>query len=82
MTKSQKIHIFDLEIPLTTWGKCTLLLQLLYRQNLLPECHIYEMEHGDEYFIRGNAVGKTEEEITTNIWLMVERWERCGNMFN
>lgn len=68
-------------MPLNTWGKATLLLNLLYRQGLLPECTIYGIdETGGEYEVNGIRVGSTEEQVTTGIWLMVESYAAEGHI--
>lgn len=68
-------------MPLNIWGKATLLLGLLYREGLLPECHIYCTEEvGGEYEINGIRVGTSEEQITTSIWLMVESYAAEGHI--
>ncbi|MBP8275324.1 MAG: hypothetical protein KAX55_00325 [Propionivibrio sp.] len=65
-------------MPLSIWGKSTMLLNLLYREGLLPACHIYACD--DEYLINGIRVGRTEEEVTTCIWLMVESYAAEGHI--
>ena len=70
-------------MPLNIWGKATMLLLLLYREGLLPNCHIYgvgEGEECDEYEINGIRVGTTEEQVTTCIWLMVESFAAEGHI--
>lgn len=68
-------------MPLNVWGKATMLLNLLYREGLLPDCHIYGIEEeGGEYEINGIRVGRTEEEVTTSIWLMVESFAAEGHI--
>lgn len=68
-------------MPLNIWGKATLLLSMLYREGLLPECHIYDTEEeGGEYEINGIRVGRTEEQVTTCIWLMVESYASEGHI--
>lgn len=69
------------EMPLSIWGKATLLLGLLYREGLLPKCHIYgTSEEGGEYEINGIPVGRTEDQVTTCIWLMVESYAAEGHI--
>ena len=65
------------EMPMNVWGKATLLLGLLGREGMLPECHIYGTEDG-AYSVNGISVGTTEEEVTSNIWKMVECWQKNG----
>lgn len=69
-------------MPLNIWGKATLLLNLLYRQGLLPECHIYAVSEdvGSDFKINGIRVGNTEEQVTTCIWLMVESYATEGHI--
>lgn len=68
-------------MPLSIWGKATLLLNLLYREGLLPECHVCGLEEeGGEYEINGIRVGSTEEQVTTCIWLMVESFAAEGHI--
>lgn len=68
-------------MPLNVWGKATMLLNLPYREGLLPDCHIYGTEEeGGEYEINGIRVGRTEEEVTTSIWLMVESFAAEGHI--
>ena len=68
-------------MPLNIWDKATLLLNLLYREGLLPECRIYGVEEdGGEYEINGIRVGSTEEKVTTCIWLMVESYATEGHI--
>jgi hypothetical protein len=67
-------------VILNTWGKATLLLDLLYQQGLLPKCHIYCVDQHEEYVINGIRVGATEEMVTTCIWLMVESFAAEGHI--
>lgn len=71
-------------MPLNIWGKATMLLNLLYREGLLPECRIYGVEDDGEdrgeYEINGIRVGSTEEQVTTCIWLMVESYAAAGHI--
>lgn len=70
-------------MPLNIWGKATMLLNLLYREGLLPECRIYGIygiNGSDEYNINGISVGSTEEQVTTCIWLMVESFAAEGHI--
>lgn len=76
-----KAEVLGRTVTLNLWGKADLLLSLLYKQGLLPDCHIYSEEGSDVYLINGHPVGTTEEEVTTNIWLMVERWSKLGYLF-
>lgn len=76
-----KAEVLGRTVILNLWGKADLLLTLLYKQGLLPDCHIYSEEGSDVYLINGHPVGTTEEEVTTNIWLMVERWRKFGYLF-
>lgn len=64
-------------MPMNIWGKSTLLLGLLEREGMLPECHIYGVDDGS-YCINGTPVGTTEEEVTSNIWKMVACWQKNG----
>ncbi len=73
-------------MPMNVWGKTTLLLSLLYREGHLPDCHIYALTQDDAdregtYFINGEPVGKTEAEVTTSVWRMVERYKAHGHLF-
>lgn len=70
------------KMPMNIWGKSTLLLNLLYRQGMLPVCHIafHEEAAGGDYRINGIRVGNTEEEVTTNIWRMVEVYADEGHI--
>lgn len=76
------VDVMGRQVTLNLWGKANLLLSLLYVQGALPDSHIAGAEDSDEYFINGQPVGTTEEEVTTNIWLMVERWQKHGYMFD
>lgn len=67
-------------VVLNTWGKATLLLDLLNKQGLLPNCHIYGVGDTGEYEINGIPVGRTEEQVTTAIWLMVESYAAEGHI--
>ena len=70
------------KMPMNIWGKATLLLNLLYREGLLPDCHIayHENEEGGEYKINSIRVGNTEEEVTTSIWRMAEVYHAEGHI--
>lgn len=57
-----------------------MLLNLLYREGLLPECHIYGVGDSDDYEINDISVGSTEEQVTTCIWLMVESYAAEGHI--
>lgn len=76
-----KAEVLGRTVTLNLWGKADLLLSLLYKEGLLPDCHIYTEEGSNVYLINGHPVGTTEEEVTTNIWLMVERWSKFGYLF-
>lgn len=69
-------------MPLNIWGKTTMLLNILYREGLLPECHIYGVGDNEsgEYEINGIPVGSTEEQVTTCVWLMVESYTAEGHI--
>lgn len=68
-------------VKLNTYGKMDLLLGTLYRTGLLPDLIIHAVADSDEYYIGATPVGKTESEISTNIWLMVERFKNTGSVF-
>jgi len=80
-TPSDTISSVDLpgrpNMPLNIWGKTTLLLDLLYIQGWLPECHIYGTEEPG-YTINGIPAGETESEVTSFVWRMVECYKKNG----
>ena len=68
-------------VKLNVYGKMDLLLGTLYQVGLLPDLIIHAVADSDEYYIGSTPVGKTESEISTNIWLMVERFKNTGSVF-
>lgn len=79
---SHTIHL-NKPVVLNDYGKCQLLLDLLYQQGYLPQpLAIYgNSEDTNDLFINGELMGSTESEVTTNIWLMVDRWKNKGYLF-
>lgn len=67
-------------VPANTWGRCTLLLRLLSKQGLLPECSLYERGDND-LFINNVNLGSTEDQIVNGIWKMVENYRDHGYLF-
>lgn len=65
---------------LNLWGKTNLLLQLLKYNMMLPDAHIYYDENKETYCINGIAVGNSEEEVTTCVWLMVDSFKSEGHI--
>ena len=85
-TKIEQVKVFGRPMPMNIWGQTTLLLSMLYREGHLPDCSIYGKEDHDGedqgYFINGEFVGHTLEEVTTAVWKMVACWKANGYLFD
>ncbi|WP_241023835.1 tellurite resistance TerB C-terminal domain-containing protein [Burkholderia sp. Ac-20365] len=72
------------DVPMNTYGHAMLLLDLLYLENLLPECSVdvRPQEHPERgaIFVPGEDItlGRSAEEVTTAIWKLVVCWRKFG----
>ncbi|MFP3637647.1 hypothetical protein [Paraburkholderia sp. SIMBA_054] len=70
---------------MNAWGHASLLLDVLFFQNLLPECHVavfpddHPTDAGVCYIETENVkLGRTSEEVSTAIWKLVVCWRENG----
>lgn len=80
--------------PQNVYGRASALLDMLYRDGQLPDCHAYGVDEAEAdragqapgvlyvgIGIGGEPAGVTDAEVTTFIWRMAETYREHGYLF-
>jgi hypothetical protein len=70
------------DVTLNLFGRTNLLLDLLYREGLLPDVMACGKEGADALFINGESLGNTDLTVHFGIWRMVENYRTSGCLFD
>lgn len=79
------VRAMGCDVTLNLYGRTNLLLDLLYKQGLLPNmmAHGNGEEGSDDLYVCGDVnIGSTDQTVQFAVWRMVENWRQHGVLFD